>query len=255
MNFNTLFKSKEEISSSRNPPIFLFSSLSLAVAQRNLMDHLSLLSSQPPHATIDKTSICEAALGEILWVVSPGKHQSDSSAESICSLCLLRKRGIDLSPSQLWSGHSSLEARKRICKGFRQSQEWIKQTQFREDSDKQGMARESVQGLESITYSERLQKKRGKRRLRTQFVTVYGHMNLLGYCSGAIIDARCLWEHFLNIFSYPLRSCGTNHNLMLRIQTSIPLAEIKTIGGCICFRGQTMALPKSIQKKASVLRW
>ncbi|EOA97869.1 hypothetical protein Anapl_11682 [Anas platyrhynchos] len=67
------------------------SSLSLAVAQRNLMDHLSLLSSQPPHATIDKTSICEAALGEIFLVVSPRKHPSDSSAESICSLSVGEK--------------------------------------------------------------------------------------------------------------------------------------------------------------------
>lgn len=87
------------------------------------MDHLSLLSSQPPHATIDKTSICEAALGEIFLVVSPGKHPSDSSEESICSLCLLGKRGIDLSPSLPRSGHSSLEGRKCICKNFRQSQE------------------------------------------------------------------------------------------------------------------------------------
>lgn len=102
-----------------------FSSLILAVAQRNLMDHLSLLSSQPPHATIDKTSICEAALGEIFLVVSPGKHLSNSSEESICSLCLMGKRVIDLSPSLPRSGHSSLEGRKCICKNFRQSQEWI----------------------------------------------------------------------------------------------------------------------------------
>lgn len=100
-----------------------FSSLSLAVSQRNLMDHLSLLSSQPPHATIDKTSICEAALGEIFLAVYPEKHPSDSSAESICSLCLLGKSGIDLSPCLIWSGHSSLEGRKCIGKNFRQSQE------------------------------------------------------------------------------------------------------------------------------------
>lgn len=76
------------------------------------MDHLSLLSSQPPHATIDKTSICEAALGEVFYLVSPGKHLSDSSAESVCSLCLLGKRNIDISPSLLWSGHSSLDGCK-----------------------------------------------------------------------------------------------------------------------------------------------
>lgn len=50
------------------------------------------------------------------------------------------------------------------------------------------MARESIKGLKNITYSEKLQKKRTKRRLRTQFITVYGEMNLLEYCSGAIID-------------------------------------------------------------------
>lgn len=87
------------------------------------MDHLSFLSSQPPHATIDKTSICEAALGEIFLVVSLGKHASDSSAGSICSLCLLGRRGIDLSPCLIWSGHSSLEGLKCIGKNFRQSQE------------------------------------------------------------------------------------------------------------------------------------
>lgn len=52
------------------------------------------------------------------------------------------------------------------------------------------MAHESVKGLENITYSETLQKKRTKRRLRTQFITVCGDVNLLGYCSGAIIDSR-----------------------------------------------------------------
>lgn len=136
----------------------LFASLGLAVAQRNRMDHLSLLSSQPPHATIDKTSICEAALGVIFLVVSPGKHPSDSSAESICSLCLLGKRDIDISPSLLCSGHSSLEGCECICKNFRQSQEWINPIQFREDSDIQGMALKSVEGLENITYTEALQK-------------------------------------------------------------------------------------------------
>jgi len=51
--------------------------------------------------------------------------------------------------------------------------------------------------LENIIYSETLQKKRAKRRLRTPFITVCGDMNLLGYCSGAIIDAR-LWGVFGN---------------------------------------------------------
>lgn len=44
--------------------------------------------------------------------------------------------------------------------------------------------------MENITYSETLQEKRTKRRLRTQFITVYGDMDLLGYCSGATIDAK-----------------------------------------------------------------
>lgn len=92
-------------------------------------------------------------------------------------------RRIDLSPSLCpWCGHSSHEGRKYIRKNFRQSQ-------FSDDSDKQGMAG-SVKGLENIAYSEMLQEKRTKRRLRTQFITVYGDMDLLGYSSGATIDAK-----------------------------------------------------------------
>lgn len=77
---------------------------------------------------------------------------------------------------------------KYIGKNFRQSQEWISQIQFREDIDKQCMAHASIKGLENITYSEKLQKKRTKRRLRTKFITVYGEMNLPEYCSGAVIE-------------------------------------------------------------------
>lgn len=216
MNFNTLFKSKEEISSSRNSPIFLFLLwvwLYLKEALWTICPSYPLNPHMPP--SIRHQSVKQ------LWERFFSTFSRKASewflcAESICSLCLLGKRGIDLSPSLISSGHSSLEGCKYIGKNFRQSQEWINQIQFREDIDKQSMAHESIKGLENITYREKLQKKRTKRRLRTKFITVYGEMNLLEYCSGAIIDVlspQCPWEPFLN-FSYFLCLCWTNHNLI-----------------------------------------
>jgi len=76
-----------------------FSSWGLAVAQRNLMDHLSLLSSQPPHATIDKTSICEAALGEIFF----SSFSRKASERFLCQIylsavCVCWGKGVLTSP-------------------------------------------------------------------------------------------------------------------------------------------------------------
>lgn len=187
MNFNTLFKSKEEISSSRNSPIFLFL-LSVWLYLKGTL--WTICPSYPlnPHMP---PSIRHQSVKQ-LWERFFSSFSRKACKWLLCRIYLLSvpagEKGYWPLPisNLVWTFFSW--RMKYIGKNFRQSQEWISQIQFREDIDKQCMAHASIKGLENITYSEKLQKKRTKRRLRTKFITVYGEMNLPEYCSGAVIE-------------------------------------------------------------------